>query len=69
MTDLAFRTWRVLGTVLAILAVWDVMISPQFAGEEWRFAPAAAVFGYVIAAPIAMALARIARGAETGQAI
>ena len=40
MTDLAFRTWRVLGTVLAILAVWDVMISPQFAGEEWRFAPA-----------------------------
>lgn len=73
MAEIAIRMWHVVGALFAAAAIAAVVTLSDFAGEELRYAPAAAVFGYLMAAPVAMALARIfrgvGRGIESGQTV
>lgn len=58
MTKVAVLVWIMLGVVLAGVGVMAILAMPNFAGQELRLIPVAAIVGYIIAAPISVVIAR-----------
>lgn len=58
MTRLAALLWVMGGTVLAGVAVLVVLLTPSLQGEALRFIPIAAIAGYAVGIPVALAAAR-----------
>lgn len=58
MTRLAALLWIMGGTVLAGVAVLAVLLTPSLQSEALRFIPIAAIVGYVVGIPVALAAAK-----------
>jgi hypothetical protein len=58
MTRLAALLWIMGGTVLAGVAVLVVLMMPSLQGQALRVIPIAALIGYAVGIPLAVAAAR-----------
>lgn len=58
MTRLAALLWIMAGTVLAGVAVVIVLMIPSMQSEAMRFIPIAAILGYGLGVPLALAAAK-----------
>lgn len=59
MTKVAILVWIMLGVVLAGVGVMAILTMPNFAGQELKLIPLAAIAGYIVAAPISFVVARM----------
>lgn len=58
MTRLAALLWVIGGTVLAGVAILIVLMMPSLQGEALRFIAIAAIAGYAVGIPVALAAAK-----------
>jgi hypothetical protein len=63
MLRLAVLIWVLAGTVIAGAAVTAVLATPSLSADTFRLVPLAGIGGYLIAIPIAYAVARQVLGA------
>ena len=59
MIRVAGMLWSIAGTVFAGIAIIIVLAVPTFAGHAMQYIPFAALAGFILAIPVAFAVARM----------